>query len=436
MTQRSLIASINGQAIGTLYEQDGIWAFQYRPVWLNAAHRFALSPSLPLHAGPLVDGASIRPVQWYFDNLLPEEGQRSLLATDAKLDATDAFGLLAYYGAESAGSVTLLQAAQGEDNAVGVLLPMSDAALSQRIQQLPRVPLTHGAAKRMSLAGAQHKLAIVLRDNTLYEPEGALPSLQILKPDHPDPDYPHSAVNEWFVMTLAGRLGLEVPRVQRRYVPQPVYIVDRFDRVMRSGDWERIHAIDACQLLSLDRSFKYVAADVAKLAELANACRSPAVARTRLFSWLVFNVLAGNGDAHLKNLSFLVSEAGIQLAPYYDLLSTAVYGSPTFDKYEWPEQASLAWPVLHARRFNQLNRAILIQAAQIMGIQRSTAERLLEAQRSRINVAAEELYRDFELEVAKLGQARPELRATLAGESRCLRAIIHVVIRTMIEKLK
>ena len=29
------------------------------------------------------------------------------------------------------------------------------------------------------------------------------------------------------------------------------------------------------------------------LAALANACRSPAVARARLFSWLVFNVLVG-----------------------------------------------------------------------------------------------------------------------------------------------
>jgi serine/threonine-protein kinase HipA len=45
-----------------------------------------------------MDGATQRPVQWYFDNLLPEEGQRSLLAADATIDKADAFGLLAYSG--------------------------------------------------------------------------------------------------------------------------------------------------------------------------------------------------------------------------------------------------------------------------------------------------------------------------------------------------
>ena len=39
--------------------------------------------------------------------------------------------------------------------------------------------------------------------------------------------------------------------------------------------------IDACQLLGLDRSFKYSQGSMDNLAALAKACRSPAVARTR-----------------------------------------------------------------------------------------------------------------------------------------------------------
>lgn len=198
----------------------------------------------------------------------------------------------------------------------------------------------------MSLAGAQHKLAIVVEDGELYEPAGARASSHILKPDHPDSDYPHSVANEWFVMRLAKRLGLDVPDVQRRYVPMPVYLVERFDRVREAGEWRRRHAIDACQLLGIDRRFKYSAVNIGHLARLANACRSPAVARTRLFSWLVFNVLVGNSDAHLKNLSFLVSNEGIRLAPFYDLLSTASYDTPAFKKplgrstRHWPGQFS------------------------------------------------------------------------------------------------
>ena len=233
MTARALAAFINQQQVGELREVDGLWAFQYSQAWLDHPQRFALSPHLPLTEQALADGASARSVQWYFDNLLPEEAQRTILAADAKLDAADAFALLAHYGAESAGSLTLLPPEHAPLPA-GSLRALPDAKLSERILKMSAVPLTHLAAKRMSLAGAQHKLAVVMQRGDLssemsgaqfelFEPSGTLPSTHILKPDHPRGDYPHSVINEWFVMTLAQRLGLNVPNVHRRYVPQPVY---------------------------------------------------------------------------------------------------------------------------------------------------------------------------------------------------------------------
>ena len=310
---------------------------------------------------PLLDGASQRPVQWYFDNLLPEAGQRDLLAQDARLEAADAFGLLAWYGAESAGSLTLLPPDVAPQTSEP-LRPLPDTALEARIRQLPKVPLMHAASKRMSLAGAQHKLAVVLQEGDLFEPAGATPSTHLLKPDHPDADYPHSVVNEWFIMRLAKRLSLDVPEVHRRYVPSPVYLIDRFDRIPDAQGWQRRHVIDACQLLGLDRSFKYSQGSMESLAALANACRSPAVARSRLFAWLVFNVLVGNSDAHLKNLSFLVSHEGIQLAPFYDLLSVATYDSTAYDKKSWPTQTRLAWPIQGVSHFSAINRAFILEA--------------------------------------------------------------------------
>jgi serine/threonine-protein kinase HipA len=79
MNGRSLRASINQTEVGTLREVGGLWSFQYAGAWLDNPQSFALSPHLPLAAESLLDGASQRPVQWYFDNLLPEEGQRILL---------------------------------------------------------------------------------------------------------------------------------------------------------------------------------------------------------------------------------------------------------------------------------------------------------------------------------------------------------------------
>ena len=434
MSGRSLRASINQQEVGSLQEVAGLWSFQYTPDWLANPKGFALSPHIPLSAQPLLDGASQRPVQWYFDNLLPEEDQRVLLAKDARLDAADAFGLLAWYGAESAGSVTLLPP-EAAPQTIELLRPLPDDALQARIRQLPKSPLTHAAIKRMSLAGAQHKLAVVLEDGAMFEPAGATPSTHILKPDHPDADYPHSVINEWFVMRLAKRLGLDVPEVHRRYVPSPVYLIDRFDRIAGGQGWQRRHAIDACQLLGLDRSFKYTHGSMDSLAALANACRSPAVARSRLFGWLVFNVLVGNSDAHLKNLSFLVSHEGVQLAPFYDLLSVATYDSPAFDKSGWPAQTQLAWPILGVRHFSDIRRGLLLEAGVALNLVKGTAERLLENLRSRIVSEAEALYAEVEAENARIAHARPELAATMAGESRCVRAISHTVIKEMARQI-
>ena len=332
--RRELLAWIDDQLVGRLADENGIWSFQYESGWQT----FGLCPQLPLQPEPLIDGSSQRPVQWYFDNLLPEEGQRQLLAQDARLEAADAFALLSWYGAESAGSLTLL--AEGQRLPPGDRRPLSDADLSRRIKAMPQLPLTHEAHKRMSLAGAQHKLAVILDEQGLQEPVGALPSTHILKPDHPHEAFAHSVINEWFTMRLAGMAGLIVPAVERRYVPEPVYLIERFDRVRTPGGWQRRHGIDACQVLGLDRHFKYQAGSVERLAELARLCEAPAVTRTRLFNWLAFNVLVGNTDAHLKNLGFLVSPRGLALAPCYDLLCTAVYESRAFDQQRWPQPPS------------------------------------------------------------------------------------------------
>lgn len=444
--RRSLVASINGAEVGLLQDQSDIWSFTYAEGWRVRPDGYPLSPALPLQDEALRDGSSRRSVQWYFDNLLPEQGQRALLARDANIrNEADAFALLAHYGAESAGSVTLLPA--GPAHADGVKAPLSpagetglrllsDVDLERRIAALPRLPLTHDALKRMSLAGAQHKLAVVLRDDGLFEPAGATPSTHILKPNHQDQsDYPHSVINEWFVMSLAARLRLDVPAVHRRYVPSPVYLVDRFDRIERDGEWLRRHSIDACQLLDLARTFKYEQGSIEQLATIASRCRNQAAARTRLFSWLVFNVLVGNSDAHLKNLSFLVSHEGIQLAPFYDLLSVAAWSTPMYQKSDWPRNVSFAWDVLGARYFDDLDRTLLLQAAEPLGLAHRTAERLLDALVDNVVQSAADLYTKVEAENAALALERPELNAVLGGELTCLRVIRHTVIADMVRKL-
>ncbi|AWH15984.1 type II toxin-antitoxin system HipA family toxin [Stenotrophomonas sp. ZAC14D2_NAIMI4_7] len=429
-----LQVSIDDTLVGTLAEAGDLWRFNYAPQWLSDAARFALAPALPLQEGDIVDGGSDRPVQWYFDNLLPEEQQRTLMASDARLDSANAFALLAHYGAESAGSLTLLP--PGQSLSPGSREVLADAELSQRIRGLPRTSLAAGAAKRMLLAGAQHKLAVIEQDGQLYQPLGAEPSTHILKPDSTSDGYPHSVANEWFVMRLAGRMGLQVPRVERRYVPEPVFIIERFDRVVTANAVHRRHAIDACQLLNLAASFKYSLGSIDTLAAIVQHCRSKLATRLRLFDWLVFNVLTGNNDAHLKNLSFLVDSEGIELAPHYDLLSTACYETAAFEGPDarWPTHSEMAWPILGMQHFHTLRFDDLVAAGVALGLPPQLATRRLSDQVERIGTEARALYAQVQQDNAAWLQ-RFDMGATLEGEAHLLRTLIHVVIDEMVRQL-
>ncbi|WP_233347983.1 HipA domain-containing protein [Luteimonas sp. MC1572] len=286
----------------------------------------------------------------------------------------------------------------------------------------------------MSLAGAQHKLALVMVDGQLLQPVGSEASTYILKPDHPEADYPHSVANESFVMQLARRMGLDVPRVERRYVPEPVYLIERFDRAVSGEGVQRLHAIDACQLLNLDRQFKYQQGSIEVLARISGLCRARLQTRWRLFDWLVFNLLTGNSDAHLKNISFLIGHGGVALAPHYDLLSTVCYESPAYDREGWPSQSTLAWPVLGVTKFADLDFPLVVQAGMGIGLTEKRARDQLVWMRDRIMDQAEALLLAVEVENARL-PTDVHIGPTLAGEARCLRTITYTVIQEMVRRL-
>ena len=151
--ERKLQVLINTKHVADLHENNGLWRLQYTPSWCEQANSYALAPSLPLQAESIVDSGSERPVQWFFDNLLPEEMARTLLANEARVSVDDAFTLLELVGGESAGAITLLH--EGETLAAPSVAALSERELSQRIRDLPRAPMNKGERKRMSLAGAQ-----------------------------------------------------------------------------------------------------------------------------------------------------------------------------------------------------------------------------------------------------------------------------------------
>ena len=429
---RKLVATLAGEAVGILHEYRNLWRFEYAPSWIGNPQGFDLSPWLPRNQGQILDGSTSRPVQWYFDNLLPESQQRYRMAKDAAIVGSDDFALLAHYGAESAGALTLLPPYVSLPP--GGRLPLADAELSQRIRNLPRHSLAAGAEKRMSLAGAQHKLAVIDDQGRLYQPTGTQTSTHILKPDSSDTDFPHSVINEYFVMRLARALGMDVPHVQRRYVPEPVFLIERFDRAVTDSGVRRLHAIDACQLLNFQNRDKYTAGSIGALVAVLDQCRERLRARRRLFDWLIFNVLTGNDDAHLKNISFLVDKDGIQLAPHYDLLSTVAGRSRAYklDDATWPQAATLAWPIFDTSKFSGITRELLVNAGVELGLPVRLAQNHVDQMVAAIVPAADSVMGQIEAENVAWGS---EVGPTLQGEMRMLRTVVEVVIKDMARQL-
>jgi len=420
---RVLQAFVNAEHVGTLREQDDIWEFEYAPTWMSARSVFDLSPALPRDVGLHRDGSTQRPVQWFFDNLLPEEQMRTVLAKEASRSADDAFGLLEHYGAESAGALTLLPDGMPPEQQHD-LRPLPFDELSERIRRLPDVPISRGSLKKMSVAGAQHKLLVVFDGATLYEPasQGTV-STHILKPQHPGADYPGSVANEYFTMRLADLAGLAVPEVFLLHVPEPVYLIKRFDR----DGQNRLHAIDACQLLNKSRTFKYSSANLDSISDLIGRTRARAAARLEIYRWLCFNLLVGNGDNHLKNLSFLAGPAGVDLAPAYDLLSTSAYDTRALagDNARWPA-TGLALSIMDKTRFDQITREDVIAAGARLGLSRNTAERTLNSIIDKAMAAAPSLVDEVAAQSSGLQRA---------SDLRVLNVIVRIVMTEMAQRL-
>ncbi len=431
---RTLDAYLNDQRIGTLSEGNDLWRFEYAASWVNAPGSFDLSPALRRASLVHEDGGTLRAVQWYFDNLLPEETLREALIKESGIQGDDAFALLQYLGAESAGSLVLLPPGV-EAGPRGGLRALADDNLSQRIRDLPRQSLSTGAPKQMSAAGAQHKLLVVYRDGQLSEPVGGEPSTHILKPNHPSDDYASSVINEYAIQRLGAMLGLGSPPVHRKYVPEPVYLIQRFDRLSDArGMTQRLHVIDACQLLNKSRSFKYASASLQTLADCIAQCRNRAAARLQLYRWLVFNLLIGNDDNHLKNISFMVSDQGMEVAPPYDMLCTAVYRTKAFadERATWPD-VKLMIGLPGASSFGQVTRQAVLEAGEALGLTRRISERELARMSAAMPQALTAIRIDIESQ--NQGHAAPAARF-LAGEMRVLRAIEGIVLPFMLARVK
>jgi serine/threonine-protein kinase HipA len=335
------------KSIGTLTLLPGDRIlFTFDDGYVADATRPALSVSFKDAFGALI--TDIRPTQTrlspFFSNLLPEGAMRDYLAARANVNPAREFYLLWVLGRDLPGALKVL--------------PLNGDGLppeTEDVQKTAAKNADEGGLLRFSLAGVQLKFSAVRQaaGGFTIPVEGVGGSWIVKLPSTTHRGVPE---NEFAMMELARRIGIDVPETQmvplRKIEGLPAglesegdtaFVIKRFDRSDTAGP---IHIEDFAQVFGLYPADKYGKVSYRNIAQVIWV-ETGEIGITEFLRRFVFNVLIGNGDMHAKNWSLIYPDRRTpQLAPAYDFLSTIGYIAK--DK--------LALTFVDTKAFSSLNR--------------------------------------------------------------------------------
>jgi serine/threonine-protein kinase HipA len=322
-----LSVRLHGKRIGVINRLAGerqIFAFEQD--YVDDHERPTLSLSFKSRTGGLV--TAVRPVTRrvppFFSNLLPEGHLREYLAKLADLNPEREFFLLAALGADLPGAL--------------VITPFEDAAAEEdgrhegdahRDDDRRREPVL-----RFSLAGVQLKFSAVMEaSGGLTIPAGGMGGSWIVK--LPSARFPSVPENEFAMLALARRAGIAVPDnrlvemsgikglpEEARALGNKALAVQRFDRLAGGAP---VHMEDFAQVFGQYPNDKYHFRSYANIAAVLWA-EIGEDAVLEFVRRVVFSVVIGNADMHLKNWSLLYPDQRKPvLSPGYDFVATLPY---------------------------------------------------------------------------------------------------------------
>jgi serine/threonine-protein kinase HipA len=423
MSQHALWVFDADARVGTVnYDSlEDRFSFSPAPEWRGQRNAYPLSPHLPLAEAPVASST----VRRFIENLLPEGRALDIVSTTHNVSKNNVFGLIRQLGRETAGALSFLPEGASPESQPTTRREITREELKRRVAERAQVPFAVWDGRvRMSIAGYQDKLPVYMEGERIYLVEGALASTHILKPEPAEGRLPMLVANEHFCMELARRLGLPVAQVAILRLPDPVLVIERFDRRRTPGGVRRIHIIDSCQALDLPVPYKYErnfgsGADVRhirdgvsfeRLFSVTQYTTRKALTRQLLTRWALFQYLIGNTDAHGKNVSFFGRADGLAIAPFYDLVSVVQYDAIDHelamaygDEFKLEDVTPFAWADLAKRT----------------GLQRP----FLGREMTRMARAAQ------------AALTTPERTSDYEGEERALVARIEAFVRSQAEKL-
>lgn len=374
MIEASHAVLLHGRRIGSILQRGDVARFVFADGYWEDPSRDVLG--LWFEDDPRRSPKAASRLPPWFSNLLPEGQLRQLIAHSEGVSADRELQLLLPVGRDLAGAVQVLRGSADDS---------FDPELLAESQVFPaRENNSGGGQWKFSLAGVGLKYSLLKQNDRLVMPGSDEFGNWIVK--LPDPRFRQAPENEFATMNLAKAIGIEVPEIRlvhRDELPrfsdlawpgseELAYAISRFDR---SPDGARVHIEDLAQVRGFydnekyDGSFETVANLIYRGYDTDALCE--------FVRRLTFNLLIGNGDAHLKNWSLIYKNRRIPtLSPAYDLMSTAPYAGGAwsedfgmkFGKTKSPERICRS-------TFASLERRLNVNSESVLSVMDETIER-------------------------------------------------------------
>lgn len=371
----SLRIRLHGRDVGIL-SKDTRTRFRLLQAYLDLPRRPVLGQAFEedLRARRTAGGGRLPP---FFSNMLPEGALRSRLAKAIGAGEDDEFALLSTVGEDLPGAVTAIPMSELYDEPAGV----ADE------EEAPLSPPREDGTLRFSLAGVQLKMSMLREGERLTVPASGQAGDWIVK--LPSPSFPFLPENEHATMTWAERAGIRV--AEHQLVPlhhvqgaaellagvpgETAFVTKRYDR----EPGRRVHQEDFAQVLDVYADRKYDATNSESIANIIFRLTG-FDGLAEYIRRLVFVVLSGNGDAHLKNWSlYYPDDIRAELSPAYDFVSTVQYLHS--DKLALKLARSKLFEDVTVASFLRLARKIEADEAQVGDVVRQSVAAMLDAWR-------------------------------------------------------
>jgi len=185
--------------------------------------------------------------------------------------------------------------------------------------------------RTMSLSGYQHKLQVVINNDSIRTPKNGEDANYFIKPYDPlkadensEYYFPHIAINEHLHMSFAkNELGFDVPLngiFKREADKEYHYFIKYFDRI---GTY-KFQRKEFSTFMGLNSDNKYKTSSE-KLFETACKVFPRASDRLRMLEYYFYSFVIRHEDMHTKNISAIYDNDKIFIAPLYDIASTGFY---------------------------------------------------------------------------------------------------------------